>query len=82
MSATGSVLLSIDSKISKQRLKSHDYGMVGFVKQLIDELGMDMITNPRRGSKVPFRESKFQKMEIFPGLVFILKNLNEKIQKV
>ncbi len=68
------ILFKIKNKISKHRFKSHDYGMVGFVKQLIDELGMDMIINPIRGSKVSFRESKFQRLEIFPGLVFILKN--------
>jgi len=60
--------------ISKHRFKSHDYGMVGFLKQLIDELGMDMITSPERGSKIPARDSKFLKMEIFPGQIFIIKN--------
>ncbi|MBF0234776.1 MAG: class I SAM-dependent methyltransferase [Desulfamplus sp.] len=60
--------------VSKKRFKSHNYGMVGFVKQLVDELGMDMITHPSRGSRVPFRESKFESMEILPGQIFIVKN--------
>ena len=57
----------------KNRLRSHDYGMVGFVKQLVDELGMDMITDPARGSTVPHRPTKFARMEINQGQVFILK---------
>lgn len=73
------ILNRIRNRISSHRLKSHDYGMVGFIKQLVDELGMDMITNSERGSKVPFRESRFAKMEIFPGQVFIVKNPNEAI---
>lgn len=76
------ILGRIRNKISKRRLKSHDYGMVGFIKQLIDELGIDMITSPERGSKVPFRKSKFLKMEIFPGQVFIFKNSNEVVQEI
>ena len=77
------VLKRIRNKISKHRLKSHEYGMVGFIKQLIDELGMeDIIKGSERGSKMLFRESKFLKMEIFPGQVFILKNPNERVQKV
>lgn len=68
------ILRRIINKITTQRLKSHEYGMVGFIKQLIDELGMEMITSIERGSKLPFRESKFQKMEIYPGQVFIIKN--------
>lgn len=58
----------------KRRFPSHDFGMVGFIKELVDELGMDMITNPERGSKVPQRQPKFKRMEIGPGQVFIIKN--------
>lgn len=68
------ILRRIMYKIMTQRLKSHEYGMVGFIKQLIDEFGMEMVTSVDRGSKLPARESKFQKMEIFPGQVFIIKN--------
>jgi len=75
------VIRRIRDLLSQKRLKSHDYGMVGFIKQLIDELGMDMITSPDRGSKVPFRRNKFQKMEIFPGLVFIVKSQNGNIHR-
>ena len=78
----GKILRKIRDRISQKRLKSHDYGMVGFVKQLVDELGMDMITSPERGSRIPFRNCKFLKMEIFPGLVFIVKNPDLEIHKM
>ena len=57
----------------RRKLRSHSYGMVGFVKQLVDELGMDMITGPAGGGRQQ-RDSKFLSMEIFPGQVFIVKN--------
>ena len=55
------------------RFPSHDYGMVGLIKQLIDELGMDAITNPARDGPAPQRFPKFQRMEVCPGQVFIIK---------
>lgn len=58
----------------RKRFHSHDYGMVGFVKELIDELGMDMITCPERGAKGPQTNPKFKSIEIFPGQVFIIKS--------
>ncbi len=58
----------------KKRFPSHDYGMVGFIKELVDELGMDMITNPSRGYKGKQRMPVFSRMEICPGQVFIVKN--------
>lgn len=58
----------------KRRFPSHNFGMVGFVKELVDELGVDMITSPERGSKVPQQQPKFKRIEIGPGQVFIIKN--------
>jgi hypothetical protein len=60
-------------RYKSRRFPSHDYGMVGLVKQLIDELGMDAITNPQRGGPPPQRFPKFQRMEVCPGQVFIVK---------
>lgn len=57
----------------KQRFPSHDYGMVGFIKQLVDEAAMADITYPERGIK-PHRSSKFQKMQISLGQVIIVKS--------
>jgi len=58
----------------KSRFPSHNSGMVGFVKELVDELGVDMITSPERGSTVPQQQPKFKRMEIGPGQVFIIKS--------
>jgi len=55
---------------------SHSQGMVGLIKQLIDELGMDAITAPARQGTPPHRFPKFQRMEICPGQVFIVKSTN------
>jgi hypothetical protein len=60
-------------KYRQRRLPSHDYGMVGLIKQLVDELGMDAITNPERNGTPPQRFPKFQRIEICPGQVFIVK---------
>ena len=57
----------------KRRFPSHNFGMVGFVKELVDELGIDMITSPERGSRVPQQQPRFKRMEIAPGQVFIIK---------
>ena len=50
----------------------HSYGMVGFVKQLVDEQAAKDVTRKNfRGT--PLRESKFEKMIITPSIVFITK---------
>ena len=64
-------------KYRQRRLPSHDYGMVGLIKQLIDELGMDAITNPERNGSPPQRFPKFQRMEVCPGQVFIVKKTEQ-----
>lgn len=51
---------------------SHDYGMVGFVKELVDELGAADITHPRMGVAPP-RESKFREMRLSPSHLFVVK---------
>jgi hypothetical protein len=60
-------------KYYKQRLCSHDYGMVGFVKQLVDEAGAGDITHPEWGIK-PYRPSIFSRMTILHGQVIIVKS--------
>jgi hypothetical protein len=62
-----------NQRYKSRRFPSHDYGMVGLIKQLIDELGMDAITNPERNGPPPQRFPKFQRMEVCPGQVFIVK---------
>ena len=56
----------------KRRLRSHDFGMVGFVKQLVDEQGAADVTRENYTGK-PKRESKFRSMTIVPSIVFIRK---------
>jgi SAM-dependent methyltransferase len=55
-----------------RQFRSHDYGLVGFIKELVDECGRADITRADRGTP-PFRPSKFKALHISPGQVFILK---------
>ena len=59
----------------KQPLPNHNYGMVGFIKQLIDECGMEDITKPGRGIS-PSRQSLIENMQISFGQVFVKKKDN------
>lgn len=52
---------------------SHDFGMVGFVKELVDEMGMADITHPQQGSAPP-KPSKFREMRLSPSHLFIVKS--------
>ncbi|HEV2762922.1 MAG TPA: hypothetical protein VGV38_08005 [Pyrinomonadaceae bacterium] len=55
-----------------RQFHSHDFGMVGFVKELIDELGMADITHPTRG-RPPQRASKFRELRLSPSHLFVVK---------
>ena len=57
----------------RRRIPSHDYGMVGFVKELVDECGMGDITHPKWGS-APYRPSKIHKLHVSHGHVIIVKS--------
>lgn len=54
-------------------LPSHSFGMVGFVKQLIDEQGAADLSRARADGSVQ-RCSRFEKMVITPSIVFITKS--------
>jgi SAM-dependent methyltransferase len=60
-------------RLRKSPFRTHSYGLVGLVKQLVDELGMDAITNPTRNGILPQRSPRFRLMEICPGQIFIVK---------
>jgi SAM-dependent methyltransferase len=60
------------ASVLKLQYHSHDYGMVGFVKELVDELGMADITHSRFGS-APHKESKFAEMRLTQSHLFIIK---------
>lgn len=53
-------------------MPSHCYGMVGFIKQLVDEQGAADVTKANLKGKAK-RKSKFTNMIITPGIVFIRK---------
>jgi hypothetical protein len=69
----GRILSDVKATILDAQYHSHDYGMVGFVKELIDELGMSDITNPQMGAGGVHRESKFREMRLSPSHLFIIK---------
>ena len=56
-------------EVSKIPLPCHSYGMVGFIKQLIDEQGAFDVTK----YDLKRRESKFEQIMITPFIVFIEK---------
>lgn len=59
--------------VLRGQFHSHNFGMVGFIKELVDELGMKDITNPDFGI-TPHRQSKFIEMRISPSHLFIFKS--------
>jgi hypothetical protein len=58
--------------ISRIPSHSHHYGMVGFIKELVDEQGAADLARARLTGTVT-RESKFANMTITPSIVFIKK---------
>lgn len=58
--------------LQRRRFANHDFGMVGFVKELIDELGMADITDSEHGIGAQ-RESRFREMYLSPSHLFITK---------
>jgi hypothetical protein len=60
-----------------RRFPSHEYGMVGFAKQLVDEIGISDITNPEHG--VPDgplggpRQTRFRNLLFAPGVILVTK---------
>lgn len=66
------VVRAVMNRLVRMRFRSHMYGLVGFVKQLVDEAGMDDITHPAWGTP-PARASKFSYIQLSHGQVFIAK---------
>lgn len=54
-------------------MSSHNYGMVGFIKQLVDEQAAYDVTKIKSTGKSE-RKSKFKSVTITPSIVFILKS--------
>lgn len=60
-----------NEEVTKTPFAGHNYGMVGFVKQLVDEVAASDVTKFQ--STYPSRMSKFESMIIYPYVVFITK---------
>jgi len=58
------------SAVVRSEYHSHNYGMVGFVKELVDELGAEDINT---GTGGPARKSKFRGMSVYTSRLFIIK---------
>ena len=61
---------SMPAENIKTPVPCHSYGMVGFIKELVDEQGAASIAMGRKGV---FRLSKFENLVITPGIVFVSK---------
>lgn len=67
------LLVRFRSLLSKKHFKSHDAGMVGFVKELVDELAVDAVTKSNRGYTGEQQPNKIKSIEYTAGQVFIIK---------
>ena len=69
------ILLYAKGKLGlKVPMRSHCYGMVGFIKQLIDEQGANDVTRGMmKTTNQPTRRSKFESIIITSSIVFIKK---------
>lgn len=56
----------------KNPMQCHAYGMVGFIKQLVDEQGAHDVTRQKLKGKSK-RRSKFESLTIVPSIVFVRK---------
>lgn len=63
---------------SKAPSHNHSYGMVGFVKELVDEQGAAEMTRAH-SNNAPKRQSKFESIIITPSIVFVKKVELQKI---
>ncbi|HEX5707673.1 MAG TPA: hypothetical protein VFX96_10285 [Pyrinomonadaceae bacterium] len=68
----GRLLARAKRAVVGRQYRSHDFGMVGFVKELVDELGARDITHPLHGAP-PQRSSKFRELRVSPSHLFVVK---------
>ena len=62
-------------RLVRRRFPSHDYGMVGVLKELIDECGAPDITDARFGKGEP-RSSLIEELNVSVGLAMVVKRAN------
>jgi len=65
------LLRQAKASVVRREFHSHDCGMVGLVKELIDELGKQDIATAEGGSGAT---SKFREMKVYPSHLFITKS--------
>jgi hypothetical protein len=59
-------------RLVKRKFPSHEYGMVGFLKELVDECAIADVTDPLRGKGTP-RQSAIEEMTVGVSLAMIVK---------
>ena len=62
------VYMRAEGSVVKQRFESHDYGMVGVIKQVIDSCGLGAVDHDGSNGA-----SKIRSIHIAPAQVFIHK---------
>ena len=72
LSLVGGLASSAKRALQRGLYNSHDYGMVGFVKELVDEMGMPDITHPDFGIAPP-RPSRFRELRFTLGHLVVVK---------
>jgi hypothetical protein len=72
MPLLGTLLRGIKRTLIRSEYRTHDYGMVGFVKELVDELGITDATKPTTDTAAAL-PSKFREMRIYRSHLFVTK---------
>ena len=66
------LLQKLKGSTLKDAWPTHSHGMVGFVKELVDEMGVTELTRGRREG-VSLRESRFERLALTSGQVVVSK---------
>jgi len=74
--------MKLEGASLQRRFPSHDYGMVGFVKQLIDACALDVLrARPGEGS-APESVAIVDSVRVTPSQVFVRKCLDAKVVSI
>jgi hypothetical protein len=65
-------VIGLKYRLVRRKFPSHIYGIVGFLKELVDECGIADVTDPLRGKGAP-RQSTIEEMRVSVGLAMIVK---------
>jgi 23S rRNA U2552 (ribose-2'-O)-methylase RlmE/FtsJ len=67
----GSMIRRAKAATVKKDFRGHDYGMAGFVKELVDELGTEDTVRGNAGTGLD--RSKFSEIRMYPSHLFVTK---------